>query len=164
MGLLSQSVMTVMTIIQSVMSGYYPNPWWVFSAFMCRMRKWPYAAACMIGNYHCHLLHCKLYHCMDTYVALQWTIDFSINGLCTSGYKCQNKNGPQHHAKLKLIDKFGDANRVNSSNFIAWRSDFLRKWTIHFRMFFYLVTCFLRVMVSLLCRSQARTISFPFTN
>ena len=34
-------------------------------------------------------------------------------------------------------------------------SDFLRNSTIHFRIFLYLVTCFLRVTVSLLCRSQA---------
>ena len=31
-------------------------------------------------------------------------------------------------------------------------------------MFLYLLTCFLRVTVSLLCRSQARTISSPFAN
>ena len=43
-------------------------------------------------------------------------------------------------------------------------TDFLRNSTIHFRMCFYLLTCFLRVTVSLLCRSQARTISSPFTN
>ena len=42
--------------------------------------------------------------------------------------------------------------------------DFLRNSTIHIRMFLYLVTCFLRVVVSLLRRSQARTISYPLTN
>ena len=34
-------------------------------------------------------------------------------------------------------------------------SEFLRSSTIHFRMFLYLLTCFLRVSVSLLRRSQA---------
>ena len=43
-------------------------------------------------------------------------------------------------------------------------SDFLRNLTMHFRMFLYLVTCFLRLTMSLLCRSQARTISSPNTN
>ena len=28
-------------------------------------------------------------------------------------------NGPQHHTKLKWIERFGDANQVNSSNFNA---------------------------------------------
>ena len=43
-------------------------------------------------------------------------------------------------------------------------SDFLRNSTIHFRMFLCLVTCFLRVTVSCLDQSQARTILSPFTN
>ena len=43
-------------------------------------------------------------------------------------------------------------------------SNFLRNLTIHFRMFLYLVTCFLRVTVLLLCRSQDWAISSPFTN
>ena len=34
-------------------------------------------------------------------------------------------------------------------------SNFLRNSIIHFRMFLFLVTCFLRVTVSLLCRLQA---------
>ena len=42
-------------------------------------------------------------------------------------------------------------------------ADFLGNSAIHFRMFLYLVTCFLRVTVLLLCRSQARTISSQFT-
>ena len=40
----------------------------------------------------------------------------------------------------------------------------LRNQTIHFRVFLHSETCFLRVAVSLLCRSQCRTISSPFTN
>ena len=34
-------------------------------------------------------------------------------------------------------------------------SNFLRNLTIHFRMFFFFIFCFLRVSVSLLCRLQA---------
>ena len=42
---------------------------------------------------------------------------------------------------------------------------FLRNSNIHFHIFLYLVTCFLIVVVSFLCRSQGRTIiSSPFTN
>ena len=40
-------------------------------------------------------------------------------------------------------------------------SNFLRNSTIYFRMFIYLVTCFLGVTVSLLCRSQRRIIRLP---
>ena len=43
-------------------------------------------------------------------------------------------------------------------------SNLLRISSIHFWMYTYLVACFLRVTVSLLCRSQGRTISFPFTD
>ena len=43
-------------------------------------------------------------------------------------------------------------------------AEFLRNSTIDFRMFLYLGTRFPRVAVSLLCRSQARTISSLFTN
>ena len=43
-------------------------------------------------------------------------------------------------------------------------TNFLKKFTIHFCKCFYLVTCFVRVTVSLLCRSQGRTISSPSTN
>ena len=42
-------------------------------------------------------------------------------------------------------------------------SNFLRNSTIHFDMCLYLVPYFLRVTVSLLCRSQGRTISSSFT-
>ena len=40
-------------------------------------------------------------------------------------------------------------------------SNFLRNSTILFHRFLYWVTCFLRITVLLLCRSQARTISSP---
>ena len=43
-------------------------------------------------------------------------------------------------------------------------SNFLRNLIIHFLLCLYLVTCFLRVRVSLLCWSQGRTISSSFTN
>ena len=42
--------------------------------------------------------------------------------------------------------------------------NFLINLTIYFRMFLYLVICFLRVTVSLLIRSQGRTIQSPLTN
>ena len=47
-------------------------------------------------------------------------------------------NGPQHRAIL-----------------MPWFSNFLRNSTNHFRMFLYLVTCFLSITVSLLYRLQA---------
>ena len=50
-------------------------------------------------------------------------------------------NGHQHGTKVKLIDRFGDAKRVNSRNFNAIISHFLRNWTIRYRMFLHLVTC-----------------------
>ena len=40
---------------------------------------------------------------------------------------------------------------------------FSEKFHHQFSHFLYLVTCFLRIMVSLLCRSQRRTILSPFT-
>ena len=66
------------------------------------------------------------------------------------------------HKKLNYIDRFGHANWVNSSNFNDTTLRFvLRNSTIHFLMYLYLVTCFVRVTVSYQCRSQARTISSP---
>ena len=47
---------------------------------------------------------------------------------------------------------------------IALFSNFLRNLTIPCRIFLYLVTCFPTVAVSILCWSQGRTISSPFTN
>ena len=38
---------------------------------------------------------------------------------------------------------------------IPWLSNFLKNSTINFRVILYLVTCFLRVSISLLCRLQA---------
>ena len=70
----------------------------------------------------------------------------------------------QHSTKLKQIDIFGDNNRVNSSNFNATILKLSENSTIYFCMCLYLVTCSLGVTVSLLCRSQGRTISSPFTN
>ena len=46
-------------------------------------------------------------------------------------------------------------NWVNSSILLLQTSNFLTNSTIHFCMFLYFVPCFLRVMVSLLCQSQA---------
>ena len=43
-------------------------------------------------------------------------------------------------------------------------SNFLINSTNIFSHVFILVTCFLRVTISLLCRSQGRTISAPFTS
>ena len=61
-------------------------------------------------------------------------------------------NGPPRY-KIKVknkIDWFGVKNRVNSSNFNA---TILRNSNIHF--LHVLLTCFLRVTASLLCRLQA---------
>ena len=88
-----------------------------------------------------------------------------MNGLSTSG---QFNNRPPTPYKInvnnsKFID-FVDKNRVISTTLIALFSNFLRNSSIHFRMFLYLVTCFLRVTVWILYRSQGRTISSSFTN
>ena len=64
-------------------------------------------------------------------------------------------NGPKHRSILKKINWFSDNNRANSSNFNATILKFSRKSKINFRMILYLVICFLRVKVSLLCRLQA---------
>ena len=54
----------------------------------------------------------------------------------------------------KLIDLM---TRIELSRAILtpWLSNFLWNWIIHFCMFLYLVICFLRVTVSLLCRLQS---------
>ena len=64
-------------------------------------------------------------------------------------------NEPQHHTKLKgFIDLLMRIELIGS---ILWPrlSDFLINLSIYFHMLSYLVTCFPRVTVSLLCRSQA---------
>ena len=99
----------------------------------------------------------KFCHFFCSIITLQTIIGFSINGLSTG---CQFKNvniitDSQHRSKLKeLIDL---VIRVELT------ANFLRNLTSHFRMFSFFVTCFPRVTVSLLCRSQCRTISSPFT-
>ena len=55
----------------------------------------------------------------------------------------------------KINVNFGDQNWLNSSNFNETIPKYSEKFDHPFRTFFYLVTCFLRVTVSLLCRLQA---------
>ena len=55
-------------------------------------------------------------------------------------------------------------NKKQSFSFFSRLSDLLRNSDIDFRMCLYLVTCFSRVTVFLLCWSQVRKISSPFTN
>ena len=82
------------------------------------------------------------------------TIDFSINGLsienrlrsplAATPYKIKGNN-----CKLKdLVIKIESTREILMSHF----SNFLRNLIVHFRMFLYLKTCFLRVTVSLQCR------------
>ena len=54
-----------------------------------------------------------------------------------------------------LIQRFGDKNRVNSSNFNDTNLKLYQNSISNFRMFFYLETCFPTVTVCLKCRSQA---------
>ena len=71
----------------------------------------------------------------------------------------------QNYCKLIDFANFVDRNLVNSSNFNAMILKFSEKFDYHrFSRVLNLVTCSLRVMVSLLCRSKGRTISSPFPN
>ena len=80
---------------------------------------------------------------------------------------CQHHNGPPTQYKIKLnncklinlVIKIQLTLEILMQRF----SNFLKNSTFNFHRFLYLVTCFLRVTVLLLCRSQCRTISSPFT-
>ena len=83
-------------------------------------------------------------------------IDFSINGPSTVNRL--HHNGPLHPFKIQ-------ENNCKSINLVIrielteeilmlLFSNFLRNSTINFRVFLYLITCFPRVAVSLLCRLQ----------
>ena len=50
--------------------------------------------------------------------------------------------GPHHRTKLKLIDKFGNVNRVNSSNFNSMTLKFSEKFHQRFSHVLYLVTIY----------------------
>ena len=87
----------------------------------------------------CQVSHCGMM-CQIPQAGMVFTrsIDFSINGLCTANRHYHN--GPQHRTKLKYIDRLGDANRVNSTNFNVMTVKFWGKYHYPFRMFSYLVT------------------------
>ena len=91
-------------------------------------------------------------HCSKHGIVI-WCIDFSINGQCTEHRPLFERTPTP--CKIKVNWLICDANRVKSNNFNAAILNFLRNSTIHFSMFLYLVTCFLRVTVLLLCRLQA---------
>ena len=69
------------------------------------------------------------------------------------------RNGTQKN-ESKLIDLLMRI-ELTGAILITRLCDLLRNSTIHFRMYLYLVSCFVRVTVSSQCRSQARTISSP---
>ena len=83
-------------------------------------------------------------------------IDFSITGLCTENLRSQRTPTPQ---KIKIKNcKFRDwviRIELNRTILMPLFSNILKNSIVNFRKFIYLVTCFLRVMVSLLCRLQA---------
>ena len=77
-----------------------------------------------------------------------------MNGQRTENRPLSQQTPCMHRTKLNKIDRFYDANRVNSSNFNAMNTKFSEKFHRPFRMFLTLVTCFLRVTVSLLWKSS----------
>ena len=82
---------------------------------------------------------------------ISYSIDFSINGMSTANHLRPQWTPTPYKIKVnncKLIDLVVLILMLRLSNF-------LRNSTIHFCTFLYLVTCFPRVTVSLLCRLQA---------
>ena len=100
--------------------------------------------------------HLSMYYHRLLYL---WTTDGRLV------YKCQHHNGPPTPYKIK-INRLIVVMRIELTRAILMPglSNFLSNSTIYFHMCLYLVPCFLRVMVSLLCRSQGRIISSPFIN
>ena len=102
------------------------------------------------------------YTCLKIYVQDKKTcVIFKVQ--CIDSNVNITTDPERHTNKSKLIDL---VMRIElTREFLSSRlSDFQRNSIIHFRMFLSLVTCFLSVAVSLLCRSQARIITSPFTN
>ena len=100
---------------------------------------------------------------------IRQSIDFSINGLTSENGQFKDVNittDPPTPYKIKVNNckLINLVIRIDLTLAILMPqfSNFLRNPTIHFRMFSYLVTCFLSVTVSLLCRSQGGTIWSPF--
>ena len=91
------------------------------------------------------------------FISLYIIIDFSINGLSTeNGLRSQRTPIPykikvNNCILVELVVRIELTRAILMPRF----SHFLRNSKIYFRMLFYLVTCFLRVTVSLLCRLQA---------
>ena len=84
-------------------------------------------------------------------------IDFSINGLRTENWLRSQLTPTPNKINVinrKLIDSLIRMELTREISMPRF-SNFLRNSIIHFRMFLYFETCFLRVVVSLLCRLQA---------
>ena len=84
-------------------------------------------------------------------------IDFSINGLCAENRLRSQRSPSPYKIKVKnykLIDLVRGIELTQAILLLRF-STFLRIPIIYFGMFLYLVICFLRVAVSLLCRLQA---------
>ena len=97
-----------------------------------------------------------------TSLLMGWALAVSLK-MSTSQ---RTPNTVQNFKKInnyKLIDLLMRI-ELTPANLMIPFSDFLRNSTINFLMFLYLVLCFLRVTVYLLCRSQGRAISSPITN
>ena len=75
------------------------------------------------------------------------SIDFSIDGPCTENCPISQRTP---NILIDLVIKI----ELTRAIFLPRFSNFLRNSTIDFRMFLYLITCFMRVKVSLLCRLQ----------
>ena len=80
-----------------------------------------------------------------------YTIDFSINRLCAENRLGSQRTPNTVENKSKLI-VFVIRIELTRTYIMPRFSNFLRNAIINFRMFLHLLTCFLRVSVSLLCR------------
>ena len=84
-------------------------------------------------------------------------IDLSINGLSTKNQLLSQWTKTPYKIKVNNCIVIDLVIRIELTRLILMPgfSSFLRNSIIHFRMFLYLKTFFLRVTVSLLCRLQA---------
>ena len=90
-------------------------------------------------------------------LSFHFPIDFSINGLSTENCLRPQRTPTPYKIKVKNCKLIDLMIRIKFTRAILmpWFPNFLKTSIMHFRMFLYLVTCFLRVTVSLLCWSQA---------
>ena len=84
-------------------------------------------------------------------------MDFSINGLTTENRLRSQLTPTPYKIKVTKCKSIDLVIRIELIQAILtpWFSNFLRNSTIHFCIFLYLMTCFLRVTVWLSCRLQA---------